>query len=86
MTSLNHELKFDTINLSHNDLTLHAAEQVINLLLACKTKVCHLSDNSIVANTAYLSYIAVKFASFEKSINCSLTLHAQNHKHAFLTK
>ena len=86
MTSLSHDLKFNTINLSHNDLSLHAVEQVINLLLACKAKVCHLSDNPIVARTAYLSYLAIEFAFSKKSINCTLTVHAQRQKNVFFNQ
>ena len=86
MTSLNHELKFKTINLSCNNLTFNAVEQVISLLLACKATVCHLSDNPIVECTVYVSYLAMKFAFYEKSINYPLTVHVQRQENAFFSQ
>ena len=86
MTKLNHELQFDRINLSHNDITLDAVDQVIELLLTFKTIVCDLSENIIVKYTAYLSYIAMKFAFSKKSDNTLLTVLVLKQKNVFFNK
>jgi len=83
---LNNELQFDTIDLSHNGITLDGVKQVISLLLKCKAKVSYLSGNPFVECSEYLSSFAMKYACAETLNHHPLTVYVQKEENAIFNQ
>jgi len=83
---LNNELQFDTIDISHNGLTLKVVKQVISLLLKCKAKVCYLSGNPFVEHTEHLSSFAMKYACAETLNHDPLTVYVRKQENAIFNQ
>ena len=75
---LTHPIFFDEVNFSNNLLTVDSVENVIGMLMKCKTKKIYVTSNVMAKDGAKIAYFVMEYAFVANDMTHPLSIIARN--------
>ena len=74
LSTLNHKVYFDEINVDNNWLSLESLQHLVMLLVQCKTLKVYATNNIITMDNSKIAYLAMEYAFAVKAISNPLSV------------
>ena len=82
LSTLNHKVYFDKIDIDDNRLSLESLQHLVMLLVQCKTQKLYATNNIITMDNSKIAYLVMEYAFAVKAISNQLSIIVNSQERA----